>query len=149
MPDTGFIAAFANNPLTLTILMIATIIVVFIWKVSPFFKELADKVKTGNETLTSKVDTLMNSDAQQVKDIGEMKLHLRNTTLDVLRITIYNEGVDIEDRLVSARRYFLQGGNGKVATFVRTLTEQNPSVWKAILAMSTDEERATIEKVLA
>jgi hypothetical protein len=148
MPDTNFIAAFANNPLTLTILMIAVVVVVFIWKVSPYFKDLLTRVDKGNQNLADKMVHLMDSDTEQTKSLNELSEHVRVNTLDTLRITIYNMEIDPEDRLVAARRYFLRGGNGRVAPYVKGLTGQYPNSWKAILAMSKPEERVKLEKAL-
>jgi hypothetical protein len=148
MIDTSFIAAFANNPLTLTILMLAGIVGLFIWKVSPYFKDLLSRVDKGNSFLSEKVDNLLKSDSTQSEMITAISDHVRCNTLDVLRITIYNESVDIEDRLVAARRYFIRGGNGKVAGFVRTLIDQNTGIWRAIIAMSSDADKELLEKAL-
>jgi hypothetical protein len=149
VPDTSFIAAFANNPLTLSILMIAAIVIIIIWKISPFFKTLIDRMDTNNkdigssiEVINKKVDGLVTSDAEQAE-------HIRLNTLDVLRITVYNESVDVEDRLVAAKRYFIRGGNGKVAAYVKQLAQTHAREWKTILAMVSAEERAQLEKILA
>jgi hypothetical protein len=149
VPDTSFIAAFANNPLTLSILMVAAIVIITIWKISPFFKTLIDRMDTNNkdiggsiEVINKKVDGLVTSDAEQAE-------HIRLNTLDVLRITVYNESVDVEDRLVAAKRYFMRGGNGKVASYVKQLSKDHPREWKTILAMVSAEERAQLEKILA
>lgn len=149
MVDTNFIAAFANNPLTLSILMIAAIIVVVIWKVSPFFKDILEKMDSGNKDLADRITTVIASDAEQAKTINDMSEHIRLNTLDVLRITVYNESVDPEDRLVAAKRYFVRGGNGKVASYVKRLIDQYPEQWKTILAMVTLDERAQLEKIIA
>lgn len=148
MPNTDFIAAFADHPLTLLILMIATIIVVFIWKVSPYFKDLLAHVDKGNAELTSKVNALVVSDTEQAKTLNEFSEHIRVNTLDTLRITVYNDGIDPEDRLVAARRYFIRGGNGKVAKYVQALIKEYPNSWKAILAMSKPDEVKLLEKAL-
>jgi hypothetical protein len=69
-------------------------------------------------------------------------------TLDVLRITVYNESINIEDRLVAAKRYFVRGGNGKVASFVKRLTAEHISAWRTILAMVSADERKQLEKII-
>jgi hypothetical protein len=148
MVDTNFIAAFANNPITLTILIIGAIILVTIWKVSPFFKNLLEKMDTGNETVQTQLNKVIESDEQQSKDIQDIKQHLRFNTLDILRMTIYNEQVDIKDRLVAAKRYFMRDGNGKVATYVRNLVTQNQVVWDTILAMCTPDDQLKLTKAL-
>jgi hypothetical protein len=148
MVDTNFIAAFANNPITLTILIIGTIIVVIIWKVSPFFKDLLEKMDTGNETVQDQLKKVIESDEQQSKDIQDIKQHVRFNTLDILRMTIYNEQVDLKDRLVAAKRYFMRDGNGKVATYVSNLIAQNPVIWDTILAMCTPDDQAKLTKAL-
>jgi hypothetical protein len=151
LPDTNFIAAFANNPLTLSILMIAVIIVVFIWKISPFCKDLLERVTQSNdsaENMRLRIECLLKSDAEQSNAIKEISEHMRCNTLDVLRITIYNEAIDIEDRLVAARRYFIKGGNGKVAVYVQGLVKNNPSIWRTILSMTKDDEKALLPEDL-
>jgi hypothetical protein len=148
MIDTNFIAAFANNPLTLTILVIAAIVIIFIWKVSPFFKDLLEHMESGNsnlttsvQTVTDKVDKLITSDTEQAE-------HLRINTLDVLRLTVYNEGIDPEDRLVAAKRYFVRGGNGKVASYVKRLIAKYPAEWKTILAIVSIDEKTKLEQII-
>jgi hypothetical protein len=148
MIDTNFIAAFANNPLTLTILVVAAIVIIFIWKVSPFFKDLLEHIELGNtntqvnmQAITTKVDTLITSDAAQAESI-------RCNTLDILRITVYNSGIAIEDRLVAAKRYFMQGGNGKVASYIKQLIADHAHEWKVVLAMVSEQERAKLEKII-
>jgi hypothetical protein len=129
MPDLSFVSAFANNPITLAILMIGATVIVMVWKGNPFLKGI-----------NSKIDTLCASDTQQTADIKDMKDTVKCNTLDVLRMTVYNEGIDIEDRLVAARRYFVRGGNGKVARYVQDLASANPSAWHAIRACTKPEE---------
>lgn len=148
MPDTNFIAAFANNPITLTILMITVIIVIAIWKIGPYAKDIIEHIDNGNSALDSKVTDLLLSDGKQTQQITEIGEHVRLNTLDVLRITVYNEGVDPEDRLVAAKRYFIRGGNGKVAEYVKTLIAQYPHSWKTILAMVSAEERQKLVDIV-
>jgi hypothetical protein len=137
MPDTNFIAAFANNPITLAILMIAIVVVVFIWKGQPLVKDFFAR----NDGLNAKIDRLLKSDEQQTASINRIQEHTKYNTLDILRITIYNDAIDIEDRLVAARRYFILGGNGKVATFVRGLVKENPSIWRTLLSITKEDEK--------
>jgi hypothetical protein len=148
MPDLSFLAAFADHPITLVILCIAALVGLTLWKVAPYLKDMVKHVDTANVALTAKIDALIQSDAAQEAAISGLSEHVRLNTLDMLRLTVYNGAVDIEDRLVAARRYFLRGGNGKTAAYVRELVAQNPAAWKTILAMSSEEERTTLEGVV-
>jgi hypothetical protein len=148
MPDMSFIAAFANNPLTLSILLIAAITIVVIWKISPFFKDILERMGKGNDLINdnikiidTKVNTLVESDAMQAE-------HIRLNTLDVLRITVYNENIDAEDRLIAAKRYFIRGGNGKVASYVKRLIAKYPTEWKTILAIVSVDEKTKLEQII-
>jgi hypothetical protein len=142
--NLDFLSAFANNPITLAILVIGAAVVVFITKGAPLLKEF----RGANDSINEKVDTIIENDKRQNKDITEMKDHLRTNNLDVLRMTIYNEGIDIEDRLVAAKRYFVRGGNGKVAEYVHSLVEQHPSVWKIVLATTSQDKIALLPESL-
>jgi hypothetical protein len=139
--NLDFLSAFANNPITLAILVIGGAVFAFIWKGQPFIKDLFGD-------LHMKIDQIMQNDKMQSKAIGEMRMSIRYNSLDILRITIYNEKVDIEDRLVAAKRYFVQGGNGKVLEYVIPLTKDNPVIWKTILAMLKPDEQAAMPKEL-
>jgi hypothetical protein len=140
LPDTNFIAAFANNPLTLSILLIGATVIVFIVKGQPFLKNVFGG-------LNEKIDKLIESDTAQSAAIKDVQENVRHNTRDILRMTIYNETVDIEDRLVAARRYILRGGNGKARPYIKQLALEHPDVWRAIVTMSTDEEKALLEAV--
>jgi hypothetical protein len=134
MTDLSFIAAFANNPITLAILLIGATVIVFIVKGQPFIKGMFGGI---NE----KIDAIIESDKTQSVIIDEIKENVRHNYTDLLRITIYNTAIDIEDRLVAAKRYFVRGGNGKVAEYVSTLVAEHPDVWKVILAMSSEDDK--------
>jgi hypothetical protein len=142
--NLDFVAAFANNPITLAILVVGAAVVVFITKGAPLLKEF----RAGNDAIVDKIDGIIASDAAQTKDIAEIKEHIRTTNLDVLRMTIYNESVDMEDRLVAARRYFIRNGNGKTAAYVAELVKDNPGIWRVVLAMSKPEEVALLPEGL-
>jgi hypothetical protein len=148
VPDTNFIAAFANNPLTLSILIIGVVLGLTIWKISPFFKDLISRIDTGNKDVREQLEKIVLSDNQQVEDIKDIKEHVRLNTLDILRMTIYNEQVDIKDRLVAAKRYFMRNGNGKVAAYVKILVDQNHIIWDTILATMDPKDVAIIEHAL-
>jgi hypothetical protein len=139
--NLDFVAAFANNPITLAILVVGAAVVVFITKGAPLLKELS----AGNDHLSEKMDTLLASDKEQTAAISDIQVGVKNNTLDILRITIYNESLDIEDRLVAARRYVISGGNGKVAPYIAGLAKANPDIWRTIVAMSSNEERKALE----
>jgi hypothetical protein len=142
--DPSFLSAFADKPVTLAILMTALVVIFFIWKGKPFF----DDIKKGNTSLDAKIDGIIANDAKQTAAIAEIKEHIRTTNLDVLRMTIYNESVDMEDRLVAARRYFIRGGNGKVAAYATELVKENAGIWHVVLAMSKPEEVALLPEAL-
>jgi hypothetical protein len=137
MPDTSFIAAFAEHPITLSILTVGAIIVIFIWKIAPYFKDLISL----NKNTEAKMDAIIDSDKEQSAVIAEIKENITLNTRDILRITIYNENVATEDRLVAAKRYFLKGGNGKVASYAHKLIDAHEDMWKVILATSKPEEQ--------
>jgi hypothetical protein len=136
MTDLNFVAAFADNPITLAILVVGATAIVLILKGGPIIKEFRD----GNNLICEKIDTIVESDKKQTEAIDDIREHLKMNNLDVLRMTIYNDGVDIEDRLVAAKRYFVRGGNGKVADYVKLLVEQHPSVWKIVLATTSKDK---------
>jgi hypothetical protein len=142
--NLDFLSAFANNPITLAILVIGASVVVLIWKGQPLIKELLSKSTSMND----KIDGLLESDKAQTTAIDDIRHNLKCNTLDVLRMTIYNEAIDMEDRLVSARRYLVRGGNGKVAPYIKKLATENPEIWKTIVAMSTEEERQILAKTV-
>jgi hypothetical protein len=148
VPDTNFLTAFADHPITLIILMIGFTVLLFVWKVSPFMKDIVTQLGDKNTGIASKLDTVIERDKAQEAALADIKENVRKNTLDILRITIYNEKVDIEDRLVAARRYFLLGGNGKVAQFVLGLIAENKAVWNAVLAMSKPEEKTVLRQAL-
>jgi hypothetical protein len=109
---------------------------------------LLKTVQDSDTDLKKMLNTVIDSDAKQAQQIEDLQLNLRNNVLDVLRITIYAEHIAIEDRLVAARRYFLKGGNGKVATYVKELVKDHPLEWKAIYAMSKEEERKVLYQII-
>jgi hypothetical protein len=151
MPDVGFLTAFADNPLTLAILTVGAIVVVFIWKVSPMFKDIVSKLEdsnVGHDAINCKIEQIIESDKVQSSKIEDLRLHVRNNILDTLRLTIYNTEIDVQDRLVAARRYFLLDGNGKVAMHVNELIKENPEIWKTVMLMSKEEERIKLEAIL-
>jgi hypothetical protein len=117
-------------------------------KVFPQMQVLKDIISHSDQDLKDLLAKVMASDEKQGAQIAEMSLNVRNNVLDTLRITIYTAHIAIEDRLVAARRYFILGGNGKVALYVKSLITSYPDHWKAILAMSKPEDRATLEEVL-
>jgi hypothetical protein len=141
MPDLSFLASFANHPITLAILTVGAMVGIFLWKVAP-------TLSSTDKTLKNLVDKVVASDEKQTTQIAEIKTNLRNNVLDVLRITVYNESIAIEDRLVSARRYFLLGGNGKVARYVKGLIGTYDAEWRTILAICTADERTKLEEIL-
>jgi hypothetical protein len=142
--NLDFVAAFANNPITLAILVVGASVVVFITKGAPLLKEF----RAGNDAIVEKVDALAQSDKEQTKAIADICDTMKCNTLDVLRMTVYNESIDIEDRLVAARRYFVRGGNGKVARYVQDLASANPSAWHAIRACTKPEEWELVPEAL-
>jgi hypothetical protein len=142
--NLDFVAAFANNPITLAILMVGATVVVLIWKGQPLIKDFFAR----NDHLSEKIDKLLESDAEQSEAIKDVQANVCHNTRDILRMTIYNEVVDIEDRLVASRRYLLRGGNGKALPYIKQLAADNPDAWRAIVAMSSDKERAILEKVV-
>jgi hypothetical protein len=151
LPDTNFIAAYADHPLTLAILMITIVIVVYIWKIGPFYKDIIAKLRSGNQTtneVSVRIDALLKSDEEQTKAIYEIKDQVKHNNLDLLRLNIYNENLDIEDRLVTASRYFIQGGNGKVAEYTKSLIAEHPHVWRTIVAMVSKPEKEKLKTVL-
>jgi hypothetical protein len=151
MPELSFLTAFADNPLTLSIVTIGGIIVVFIWKVGPMLKDIVGKLEDGNKehnVLSTKIEQIITSDKEQSSKIEDLKLHVRNNILDTLRLTVYDTKIDIQDRLVAARRYFLLDGNGKVAAHVNVLIKENPEIWKTVLLMSKDSEREKLISIL-
>jgi hypothetical protein len=148
MPDLSFLSDFAQHPLTLSILTIATIVIVFMVKVLPHMKELGLSVHKDNSETQALLKRLIESDEHQSVIISNLQSNQKNSMLDILRLTVYSTNIPIEDRLVAARRYFLLGGNGKVAHIVKPLTVQYGSEWNAILAMSTPEEKALLLKTM-
>jgi hypothetical protein len=131
-------------------------------KVLPHMKELMDAIKHSDSDLKDILTRVIASDAAQNElikaiqadltgiktDIAGVKNDIKNNVLDVLRITIYNSDVPIEDRLVAARRYFLLGGNGKVAAYVKVLINSYGKEWSVVLAMSSEDEKAKINSIL-
>jgi DNA integrity scanning protein DisA with diadenylate cyclase activity len=117
--------------------VVGAAIVVFIWKGQPLVKDFFAR----NDGLNDKIDRLLKSDEQQTASISLIQEHTKYNTLDILRITVYNEAIDIEDRLVAARRYFILGGNGKVATYVSKLVKENPSIWRTLLSITKEDEK--------
>jgi hypothetical protein len=145
-------------------------------KVFPHMKELMDAVSHSDKDLKEILAKVVASDTAQndlimsiqgslgtIKDdlnsvktdvtglktgLDGVKLSVHNNVLDILRITVYNDKVPIEDRLVAARRYFLLGGNGKVALYVKGLILTYDKEWSVVIAMSKDEEKAKINSIL-
>jgi DNA integrity scanning protein DisA with diadenylate cyclase activity len=148
MPDLSFLAAFAQHPATLLILTIGAVLAITVWRITPFLKDLGVRIDKSDADLKDKLDNIIESDKIQTADIADLKINMCNNVKDVLRITIYNESVAIEDRLVSARRYLLLGGNGKTSKYVKELIVKYPSEWRAILAMSKDEDKARLTKII-
>lgn len=162
MPDLSFLTEYAGHPVTLSILTIGAIIIIFMVKVFPHMKELMTAVRSSDKDLKDILAKVIASDAAQNEliraiqtDLHDLKTgqealrkDVNNNVLDILRITIYNEKVPIEDRLVAARRYFLLGGNGKVALYVKGLIVPYAKEWAVVLAMSTDDEKTKITHIL-
>jgi hypothetical protein len=148
IPDLTFLGTYAGHPVTLSILTIGAIIIIIVWKIAPHMKELMEAVKGSNKDLKTLLEKVIASDEKQSKMITDLQSGMRNNTLDILRITIYNSEVPIEDRLVAARRYFILGGNGKVAHFVKPLIAQYTSEWSVVIAISTEDERLKIKAIL-
>jgi hypothetical protein len=117
MPDTQFLSAFAEHPLTLTILMIGAITGLFIWKVAPSLRVL--------KPLNDKVDTIIEHDKRQDAAINNMGK-------DTLRLNVYNENFEIEDRLVSFKRYKEIGGNGATERYAQKLIDENSEIWRLV-----------------
>jgi hypothetical protein len=128
--------------------MIGFSVIMFVWKVSPFMKDIVTQLGDKKTGIASKLDTVIETDKVQEAALADIKTNIRKNTLDILRITIYNEKVDVEDRLVAARRYFLGGGNGKVSKFVKVLISENQPIWNAVLAMSKPEEKEVLNQAL-
>jgi hypothetical protein len=143
MPDLSFIGAFASNPLTLSMILIAGVTIFLIWKGQPILKDLFDRVGLSN----NKLDELIESDKVQTADIAEIKDNMRHNYLDLLRLTIYDSDLDIEDRLVAAKRYLVRGGNGKTLPLIKKLAADNPAVWNTIYTMASAEHRVLLEQV--
>jgi hypothetical protein len=148
MPDLSFLASFASHPVTLSILTVGAIVIIFMVKVFPHMQELKTAIVHSDEDLKSLLTKVIASDEKQAAQIEELKLNVRNNVLDTLRLTIYTEHIAIEDRLVAARRYFILGGNGKVAEYVTVLARGYQDHWKAILAMSKPDEKAKLEEII-
>jgi hypothetical protein len=125
-PDLSFLAAFANNPITLAMLLVAGIVVFYLWKVGPnIVKPIRD--------LNTKVDNIiLHDELQDVKINNNMK--------DCLRFTIYSPDVAIEDRLVAYKRYVEIGGNGKTSEWAKeNLIKDNEAIWDVVCKLSSSK----------
>jgi hypothetical protein len=97
--------------------MIGAIVGLFIWKVAPSLRVL--------KPLNDKVDTIIEHDKGQDTAIN-------NIAKDTLRLNVYNENLDIEDRLVSFKRYKERGGNGATQRYAQKLIDANPEIWRLV-----------------
>jgi hypothetical protein len=132
----------------MSILTVGAIVIIFLVKVFPHMTKLSTSIAKSDDDLKALLAKVISSDEQQSIAIADLRTANRNVALDILRLTVYNEAVPIEDRFVAARRYFIMGGNGKVAHFIKPLTETNQAAWAAIVAMSSEDEKKTLNKAL-
>jgi hypothetical protein len=97
--------------------MIGVIVGLFIWKVAPSLRIL--------KPLNDNVDMIIEHDKRQDAAINNMGK-------DMLRLNIYNENLEIEDRLVSFKRYRDSGGNGATERYSQKLIDAYPEVWRIV-----------------
>jgi hypothetical protein len=105
--------------------MIGVIIGLFIWKVAPSLRVL--------KPLNDKVDTIIEHDKRQDAAIN-------NISKDTLRLNVYNENFEIEDRLVSFKRYREIGGNGATQRYAQKLIDANPEIWRIVCKLDAKDD---------
>jgi hypothetical protein len=144
MDDLSWVSAFANNPVTMTILTVGAIAVIFMWKVAPLLKDM----HLTNHAVNDKIDKIAASDKEQHTKLCELTDAVTYNARDILRLGVYNTSAGVEEQLIAAKRYLLVGGNGKTKVYVNALIEKNRSEWNMLVAMSSDEERNKLKDIL-
>jgi hypothetical protein len=132
--DLSWLSAFANNPITLAILMIAVVIIFFIWKGLPFVKEI-------KLNAFGKIENIENNILEIKEENKKQGTAICNVTKDTLRMTIYQNELDITERLIAAKRYLSIGGNGQTQKYIEEiLIKENEALWNSLQRLQFDKQ---------
>jgi hypothetical protein len=132
--DTSFLAAFANQPVSLIILGIVSIIGLWIWKGMP------KVLLKSNDDIRSNIKSIQTDVTSMKKDIAHLKQSDKNQTsaivgltLDGLKAFVKNETIPLSERYFACFRYFDLGGNGAIKDFIDTeLSKRDQKLYESI-----------------
>jgi hypothetical protein len=133
MPDLSWLAAFAEHPLTLIIVMTSGLLGLWLWKIGPTFKLGVASIKDEVAKNTSKIDVISSQ-------IEEIKAHdtaqdaqIRNIHLTTLKKGIFDARLPLSERMGDAARYLKYGGNGPTKKYIdEELIPKDPELWRTL-----------------
>jgi hypothetical protein len=141
--DTSFLAAFANQPLSLAILGLLALFGLWIWKGMPKIilkthEKLGgqiDLMQKNHETMQVDIKYLKDSDAIQTSAIVGLQI-------DSLKGLLINDCIPLSERYWAFFRYVDLGGNGAVKDFVLTdLCKRDAELFESIKKLYYDKKK--------
>lgn len=150
--DLGFLEAYANNPVSLAILAIGTVLVIYALKILPkkiermwIGKIPAEK---GSKTIQKNEDMKKEGFIQHLdktlerieNKIDGLEKRLNHVDKSALKSLIYNRHIHILDRLLAFDSYLRLGGNGHVANFaIKNLIIPHRDDWMWVIQKNSME----------